>query len=127
MPSETTESKEKNKKKKSLEGQSQGLKPSPSPSPKPSPTPATDFATAHDRTRGAWTEGGQRAATEEAVSKALVTEKVQPKVDTPERRAEAWAKANKVNFGLGGAPKFYRLIKEGKTPEEAARQMGLIK
>lgn len=130
MPNETTAADEKKKKKeekKSLEAQTEGMKPSPSPSPKPSPKPTPPGVTAQqafDRTRQSVTEEGKRAAAEQAVAEAEVRERVQPTVDTPERRAEAWVKANGKVLGIGNRAAYFKKIKEGLSPADAWKAVG---
>jgi hypothetical protein len=122
MPSETTPAKETEKdkkKKKSLEGQTAGMKPTPAPTP-----PGLSAQAAFDRTRASTEEGGKRAAAEAGVANALVQAKVQPTADTPERRAEAWAKANGKVLGIGNRAAFFGKIKQGLSPEAAWKAVG---
>ena len=123
MPNETTLADEKKKKeKKSLEGQTAGIKPSPSPSPKPAGVTAqqaSDRAQVHQGT-----EGGKRAVAEEAVAKAEVQARVQPTMDTPERRADAWVKANGKTLGIGNRAAYFKKIKEGLSPADAWKAVG---
>ena len=122
MPSETVLSAEEQKKKKSLEGQTAGMKPTPAPKATPSPLPISSV-TAADRTKQT-VEGRGRALAEEGVLAAEVQAKVQPVMDTPEKRADDWVKANGKTLGIGNRAAYFRKIKEGLAPAAAWKAVG---
>lgn len=127
MPSETTPADEKKKKeedekkKKSLAGQTEGMKPTPAAKTSAGPTSSQ----AYDRThRHIGDEAGKRAVAEEAVAAAEVQARVQPVMDTPEKRADDWIKANGKALGLGNRAAFFNKIKQKMSPEEAWKAVG---
>lgn len=127
------EEEDKKKSDSSLDSQIKALEPAPLPKTE-GPTSA-DAKARSEAKHGYKTGEAKRARSEDAVAAALVKDSVQPTVQTPERKAEAWAKSRNIQFGLGGAPQFYRMVKmfvgDGMTPEQAAekaaKDMRLIK
>jgi hypothetical protein len=61
---------------------------------------------------------------EEAVAAAQVQARVQPTMDTPERRADAWVKANGKTLGIGNRAAYFKKIKEGLSPADAWKAVG---